>query len=156
MTLERVATAAGLSKGGLLYHFRTKEELVVALLTDTLGRADNELESLAAANDRANGAFAQAYIDYVRSGRHHEVDSASGIFAAAALDDGDLEPARAMFRQWQDRLLDDDGIDAATALLARVVGDGLWLIDLFGLAPPTPEQRDALFGLVDAAIDGSA
>ena len=156
LTLERVATVAGVSKGGLLYHFGTKQELVIALLANTLGRADAELQSLAAANDRAKGAVAQAYLDYIRSGRHDEVDSASGIFAAAALDDGDLEPARAMFHQWQERLVEDDGIDTTTALLARVVGDGLWLIDLFGLAPPTTEQRNALFELVEAAIDRSA
>jgi len=149
LTLDRVAAAAGISKGGLLYHFGTKHELVVALLTSTLQAADDDMNELAAANGRSNGSFAQAYLDFVQSGQH-STGAASGVFAAAALDDGDLAPAQSMFASWQDRLIEDDGLDETTALLARVVGDGLWLIDLFGLAPPSPEQRRALFDVIEA------
>jgi len=147
LTLDRVAAAAGVSKGGLLYHFGTKQELVVALLTHTLQAADDDLHELAAANGRDQGSFAQAYLDFVQSGQHSG-GAATGVFAAAALDDGDLGPAREMFTKWQDRLIESDGLDETTALLARVVGDGLWLIDLFGLAPPSQAQRTALFELI--------
>ncbi len=75
------------------------------------------------------------------------------MFAAAALNDGDLAPAREMFATWQDRLINDDGLDETTALLARVVGDGLWLIDLFGLAPPSDLQRAALFRLIEQRFE---
>lgn len=153
LTLDRVAEAAGVSKGGLLYHYPTKQALVAAMLERTLGRADERLNALAESNERASGSFAQAYLDYVRSGQPAELDSATGIFASAALDDGDLEPARAQFSQWQNRLLDNDGLDPTTALLARVVGDGLWLIDLFGLAPPSVEQREALIARVEEILD---
>lgn len=149
LTLERVADTAGVSKGGLLYHFSSKRDLVLGLLTDTLGRADDSLNALANGNGLDDGAFTKAYLDYVRTGQHDEVDSGAGVFAAAAVNEGDLAPARAQFARWQDRLLDDDGIDSTAALLARVVGDGLWLIDLFGLAPPSPTQRDALCELVE-------
>lgn len=149
LTLERVAETAGVSKGGLLYHFASKQELVLAMLTNTLGQADDALNTLANENGLADGAFTKAYLDYVRSGQHDQVDSGAGVFAAAALNDGDLTPAQDQFARWQRRLIDDDGIDPTAALLARVVGDGLWLIDLFGLAPPTREQRDALCELVE-------
>lgn len=149
LTLERVAETAGLSKGGLLYHFASKQALILGLLTDTLARADVKLEELAEENDLDEGSFTKAYLDYVRTGQHDEVDAGAGVFAAAALDDGDLQPARSQFAEWQDRLVSSDGIDPTAALLARVVGDGLWLIDLFGLAPPTPAQRDALCDLVE-------
>jgi AcrR family transcriptional regulator len=152
LTLDRVAEAAGVSKGGLLYHYATKQALVAAMLERTLARADDRLNELAHENDRVSGSFAQAYLDYVRSDQPVELDSATGIFASAALDDGDLTPARAAFATWQDRLLTDDGIDPTTALLARVVGDGLWLIDLFGLAPPTAGQREALISLVEEML----
>lgn len=154
LTLERVAATAGVSKGGLLYHFATKQDLVVAMLARTLEDADASLHDLASQNDRSAGSFAQAYLDYVRSGQH-EGGAATGVFAAAALDEGDLEPAQAMFDKWQQRLLNDDGLDESTALLARVVGDGLWLIDLFGLAPPSADQRAALLSLVERQIDSN-
>ncbi|MFT7474754.1 MAG: AcrR family transcriptional regulator [Verrucomicrobiales bacterium] len=153
LTLDRVAEAAGVSKGGLLYHYPTKQALVAAMLERTLGRADDRLNELAVANDRSTGSFAKAYLDYVRSDQPTELDSATGIFASAALEDGDLAPAQTQFASWQRRLLEDDGLDQTVALLARVVGDGLWLIDLFGLAPPSDEQRGALIDMVEEMID---
>lgn len=153
LTLERVAETAGVSKGGLLYHYASKQELVVGLLSRTLTNADDTLHALAAATAQPTGSFARAYLDYVTSGQHGEDDAAAGIFAAAALEDGDLTPAQEQFARWQDRLLTEDGIDPTIALLARVVGDGLWLIDLFGLAPPTAEQRQGLAELVVELID---
>ncbi len=151
LTLERVAEDAGLSKGGLLYHFGSKQELVSALLTETLAGADRRLDELAA--EGGTGAFATAYLDFVRSREHTRRGAAVGIFASAALDEGELEPARAQFAAWQERLLTDDGISAETALLARVVGDGLWLIDLFGLAPPSGDERAAVLDRVQRLID---
>ena len=141
LTLERVADEAGVSKGGLLYHFANKADLVVAMLNRTLDRADDRLAELADAHDGAPGAFAHAYLDYVSGGDHARDAGAVGVFAAAASDDGDLGPAQQRFAEWQDRLLHHDGLDETTALTARIVGDGLWLIDLFGLAPPSEEQR---------------
>jgi AcrR family transcriptional regulator len=151
LTLDRVAESAGVSKGGLLHHFPTKRELIAATLERTLQRSDERLNQLASDNQQGVGGFARAYLDYVRSGEPDAVDSPTGIFASAALDDGDLAPARAQFERWQDRLL-DDGLDPTIALLARVVGDGLWLIDLFGLAPLTDDQRNAVIDKVEGLI----
>jgi len=154
LTLERVAATAGVSKGGLLYHFGTKQELVVAMLMHTLGGAGDRLEDLAA--DGTPGSFATAYLDYVRSSEHIRRGAAVGIFASAALDEGDLAPAQDQFATWQQRLVDDDGIDPTVALLARIVGDGLWLIDLFGLASPTEADRKAVLDLVQSMVDDAA
>lgn len=151
LTLDRVATTAGISKGGLLYHYGTKRELILALLAATLQSADDELNQLSEQNERATGSFAQAYLDFVRT-RQHDGGAATGVFAAAALEDGDLAPAQAMFATWQQRLTHDDGLDPTLALLARVVGDGLWLIDLFDLAPPSDDQRAELFQLVEGLL----
>ncbi len=153
LTLERVAKVAGVSKGGLLYHFGTKQELVVALLQHTLDGADASLNHLAEAEAEPDGAFAKAYLNYVRHAEHTRRGAAVGIFASAALDEGDLAPAQRQFKAWQDRLLTADGIDPTVALLARIVGDGLWLIDLFGLAPPTENDREAVLDLVAAMIE---
>ncbi len=148
LTLERVAAEAGVSKGGLLYHFGTKQELVVAMLDDSLTRADDSLSDLASSDEP--GAFARAYLEFVRSGEHRESGARQGIFASAALDEGELGPAQKQFAAWQERLVNDDGIDPTLALLARVVGDGLWLIDLFELAPPDDAQRGDLIDLVSS------
>ena len=76
------------------------------------------------------------------------------MFASAALDVGELAPAQDRFAAWQRRLTHDDGVDPTLALLVRIVGDGLWLIDLFGLAPPDHDQRTAVLDFVRALLDG--
>ena len=40
LTLDRVATAAGVSKGGFLYHFGSKDALMAGLLDETLAVLD--------------------------------------------------------------------------------------------------------------------
>lgn len=155
LTLDKVAEEAEVSKGGLLYHFGSKDDLVVGLLDQTLSEAGAELEERAGEVGPGAGSFALAYLDYVRQPGKAAADSACSILAAAALDDRLLSQARATFNQWQDRLL-DDGLSPVTALLARIVGDGLWLIDLFGLAPPSVEQRTGVLALVEQLIAGEA
>ena len=105
---------------------------------DALRRASG-LDELTAGRER--GAFAKAYLEYVRRPDEHQADAATAVFAAAAAGDGELGPAADVFEAWQQRLMHEDGLDPALGLLARIVGDGLWLIDLFGLARPSAEDR---------------
>jgi hypothetical protein len=120
--------------------------------------ADDGLAALVDASD-APGAFTSAYLEYVRVPARKPLDSATSLFAAMALDPDTLIPARAQFEAWQDRLLTGDGVDPTVAALARVVGDGLWLIDLFDLAPPPEALRNAVIDrvleLVDEAVEAA-
>ena len=162
LTMEKVAVAAGVSKGGFLYHFGSKDALMAGLLDETLAVLDDELDireaSFRAADPAARGTFALAYLDYVREPYKAADDSSASILAAAALDDELLAHTRATFERWQERLVHNDGLAQTTGLLARIVGDGLWLIDLFGLAPPSEADRRRVLDLVSAMIsdhDGS-
>ncbi len=151
MTLARVAEEAGVSKGGLLHHFGSKEELVTGLLQQTLTDAAAGLDELTSGDEP--GAFARAYLEYVRRPDEHHADTATAVFAAAAAGDGELGAAVEVFEGWQRRLMHEDGLDPALGLLARVVGDGLWLIDLFGLARPSEAERAAVIDLVAGLFD---
>lgn len=152
LTLDKVAARAGVSKGGFLYHFGSKDALIIGLLNQLMGSLDNDLNVLAEGIDHGQGAFALAYLDYVREPTKTATDTAVSILAAAAVDDDLLDSTRATFQRWQNRLRDDDGLDEVEALLARVVGDGLWLIDLFDLAPPTVEERRRVLDFVSSII----
>lgn len=147
-TLENVADEAGVSKGGLLYHFKSKDELIVGLLDCTLAATEVEIQARADELGDVPGAFAIAYLDYVRQAHRPEVEFASSLLAAAAAESDLLASARASFQRWGDRLTLDDGISRRAGLLARVVSDGFWLIDLFGLAPPSEEERAEVLDVV--------
>ena len=158
LTLDRVALAAGVSKGGFLYHFGSKDALMAGLLDETLAVLDEELDireaRFRAADPAARGTFALAYLDYVREPYKAADDTSASILAAAALDDELLANTRATFERWQERLMHDDKLAETAGLLARIVGDGLWLIDLFGLAPPSEAERYEVLDLVSAMIAG--
>ncbi len=153
LTLDKVAAEASISKGGLLHHFSSKDALIESLLNETLRAAGDELERRTARYEGQVGAFASAYLEYVAAPYAEAATSASSILAAAALDGSMHSDARLTFHQWQQRLLNGDGVSELTALLARILGDGLWLIDLFDLAPPTAEQRSLVVDFVQDRIE---
>ena len=154
-TLDKVAETAGVSKGGLLYHFPSKDDLIVALLDQTLRATELEIEARAAEMGGEPGAFAVAYLEYVREPNRPDIEFASSLLAAVAIDPRLLANARATFARWSERLMSDDGIDPATGLLARVVSEGIWLIDLFGLAPPSESERAEVLALTIDLIRSS-
>ncbi|HET8846332.1 MAG TPA: TetR/AcrR family transcriptional regulator, partial [Ktedonobacteraceae bacterium] len=62
LTLEAVAKAAGVSKGGVLYHFATKEALVEGMLGALFDHFTHDLDTEIAHNESAPGQWARAYI----------------------------------------------------------------------------------------------
>ena len=141
-TLQAVAEAAGVTKGGLLHHFRSKQELVEAIFDDLLEACDASIEQAMAADPEPTGRFTRAYVrtvlDLVETGR-------SGPWAALAMP---MITDAGLRRQWagwlEERLERHRATDAAPALeIARLAADGLWLADLIG-AEATYGTRAAL------------
>ncbi len=144
LTLETVAEQAGISKGGLLYHFEDKDALVLAMVTAPLERFEAEVERrLNADPDQSSGhwlrAFVGATIDYELPDR----DLNAGMLAAAATNPNLLGPVQEAFNRWQQRAI-SDGIEPTRATIIRLVADGLWLADMFDLAPPSEQRREDL------------
>ncbi len=153
LTLDAVARDAGLSKGGLLYHFPSKDALVRAMLGRYGERFDQARESLAQADPRAAGRHTRAYIRATlgeSSGAAADFDSlGAALIAATARDPALLDPIRERYRAWQ-AAIEDDGLDPVTATLLRLAIDGLWMTEIFGLANlPVALRRDVLARLME-------
>ncbi len=58
LTIDAVVTRAGSSKGGALYYFRTKEELLYAILHWLLTQVDRSLEEVARSQEPPRGRLA--------------------------------------------------------------------------------------------------
>lgn len=136
LVLDAVAADAGVSKGGLLYHFPSKEALVAGLTERMLEGFDRAQEALAAQDLDARGRFTRAYLHSTVGLDGSPADSSgrlmAGILACIGGDPVQLERIRGRFRAWQERM-EDDGIDAVGATLVRLAADGLWLSALLGL-----------------------
>ena len=142
LTLDAVAAEAGVSKGGLLYHFHTKRDLVRGLLADWMDGFEADVERNA---EDGAGGWTRAYVRESDMTRVAPAERDAEFSLLAMLIDApeELDPLRERYRAWQERI-DDDGIDPVDAVLARLAADGLWYADLLGLAPPTGKQRAEL------------
>ncbi len=144
LTIEAVAREAGLSKGGVLYHFPSKQALVEAMIGTLLAGFDADVRRRMAADAddvEPAGHFLRAYVRASSQGAPGLDDTSAGLIAALATDGDLMEPVRRRYAAWQ-REAETDGLAPATATLIRLAADGLWFADLLGLASPTGAARD--------------
>jgi AcrR family transcriptional regulator len=121
-TLDAVAARAEVSKGGLLYHFRSKEALVEGLLERlaTLAAADTEAM---AADPRGPSAY---YVDTsVADGSALDRAMVAAAGLAQEANAQAREALRAVHRGWFRLILEEIG-DRATARAIVLLGDGLY------------------------------
>jgi AcrR family transcriptional regulator len=120
-TLDAVAKRAGVSKGGLLYHFPNKEALIAATLERLDRLAGEDLALMAAA---AEGAAAY----FIRSSLWSDSPMDRSFVAVTRLAEVAHEGARRRFsaiqQQWLDLIAADVGKAMAKAVL--YMGDGLY------------------------------
>jgi len=143
LTLDAAAAQAALSKGGVLYHFGTRDALVSAMVERLVAAFDADLAQESAVETDAGadpaGRYVRAYIRAtIRPARTPEdvrrERAGAAVLAAMACEPQLLEPLRRSFDRWQRRLVEDD-VDPVHATVARLAADGIWLGDLFGFAP---------------------
>lgn len=138
LVLDAIAADAGVSKGGLLYHFASKEALVAGLCQRMLARFDAQLGGSHAPDDDRRGARTRAYLASTVTPEGKPADGSArlmaGILATLGTDSAHLEEVRRHFSQWQEAL-EHDGLDETTATIVRLAADGLWLSALLGLPP---------------------
>jgi AcrR family transcriptional regulator len=143
LTLDAAASEAGLSKGGVLYHFPTRDALVAGMVDKIIEEFDRDIER-EMGDLEGPGSFTRAYIratmapSATRPDREDRLGAA--LIAAAAAEPALLDPLQLAADRWQVRL-EDDGLDPTVATVLRLACDGLWLCDLFGLAPPSAALR---------------
>jgi AcrR family transcriptional regulator len=148
LTLDAVAAEAGVSKGGLLYHFGSKRALIDGLVDCWLDDFEAQLEGpdLAAAYVRAS--------DMSTAGP--EVSASEfGMLAALVEDPQVLGAARRRHAEWMERML-GGALAREDAWLVRLAADGLWYSDLLGIAPPEGDDRRRLIARLLALAAGPA
>lgn len=147
LTLDAVAREAGVSKGGLLYHFPSKDALVAEMVEHlAVERFERELERRMDESNESpppDGSWVRAYVDATFEPEDQDRNLAvqSGLFAAVANDPALLEPLRQRYGALQERT-ENDGVDPALATVARLASDGLWFLELFDIPAVEGELRE--------------
>ncbi len=154
LTLESAAVEAGVSKGGVLYHFPTRAALVTAMVHRFVVSFDADLDHFGAYGGKP-GDFTRAYLDATVAasapGDMRDRRLGSALIAGVAADPELLEPLRERYLEWQTSLA-RDGMDPAIATAVRYASDGIWLCDLFSLAPVGEHERQAVGDRLRALI----
>ena len=136
LVLDAIAADAGVSKGGLLYHFESKEALVAGLCDRMLAGFDRALADLREADPEPAGAAARAYLASTVTPEGKPADNSAqlmaGILATLGRDSRHLVAVRERYDAWHAALV-EDGLDETTVTIVRLAADGLWLSALLGL-----------------------
>jgi AcrR family transcriptional regulator len=136
-SLEAVAARAAVSKGGVLYHFPSKDALLEALLRRWVARAEAELEAAA-----ADQGVAAAWLDVSSPSSEDSRDLRVARSLAALIRSGSTgalaDVVTELAGRWRQRLeLEID--DPVLAEIIRLVGDGIYYAHIVGAPAPDPE-----------------
>ncbi|WP_210495895.1 TetR/AcrR family transcriptional regulator [Microvirga antarctica] len=135
LTLEAVAERAGLSKGGLLYNFPSKDALLQGMIQRLIDEVSLEKEALrkhAAPGRNLEARLCTAAMLKMRNGKMKDV--ANGMLAASSENPALLEPVRQVLRKTLDELkTTSDDLDAC--LLGWLAVEGLHSFEMHDLSP---------------------
>ncbi|ATQ77329.1 TetR family transcriptional regulator [Massilia violaceinigra] len=153
VTVQAVAQAAGVSKGGLFHHFANKQALVESMFDDMVARLDADLDACLAGDEGSYGCFTRAYVRIVFADVPADPASAWSVALPVSLI---ADPAlKHRWDAWLARRLaahaDTDG--APVLEVVRLAADGAWFDWLLarGERPAYfPRVRDQLLLLAGA------
>lgn len=152
LTLDAVAARAGVSKGGLLYHFPFKEDLFLAanehLVRRRVAAREIEYRNLPETPSRALKSYVLASV-------HNRMGSdaiSTRMMGAGSSSKETSEPIRRYFRERFPPFAQDVGFERAA--LVHAATEGLWFMDVMGLSPFSSEQRARLVDTILSIADG--
>lgn len=144
LSLNAVAAAAQVSKGGLLHHFPTKDALLYAI--DDLAThmwSVRLADALAQEPEGKAGRWSRAYIRAAFDRRPDENRVLLAVTRIVGICPAVIDRWRAIYDQAAADS-SDDGLPDGRALTIQVACDGLWLGEMLGLQLIPDVQRAAV------------
>jgi AcrR family transcriptional regulator len=143
LTLEGVAAAADVTKGGLIYHFKTKDELLGALVERMVEEVDQRNRAKAAQRGDTTGALLLALVDDTFDMSRSEKLLLTNLLAASTSYPHLLAPVQQLFARLYGEIT-NAGPQAGLALAIAVALDGISLLELLNLHQFSKRQREAM------------
>ncbi len=126
LTLDAVAKEAGVSKGGLLHHFPSKDALVEGILRRLFAAFEARAGQYFEREAPAPGRWLRAYVRASFDDDPFPLELSAVLLASVAENGALLALIREDFDHWQRRLL-DDGVPPARATVIRQAADASWI-----------------------------
>jgi len=134
VTFQAVADAVGVTKGGVMHHFTTKNALILEVFHDAMKKFETEVDTAMAKDPVPYGSFTRAYINATISlgeKGQEEFDNQATLYVLM-LADSEL---RKLWAEWSNEQLDKHKPtdNTETLCMVRLVADGIWLSDFSGI-----------------------
>jgi AcrR family transcriptional regulator len=143
LTLDAVAQQAGVSKGGLLYHFPNKNALVVGLVQQLIQEFEAALQEEYDQDD-APGTPGQWVRAYVRATLRMSQQTLALIARLSSLIvemPPELQKSVATYEERCRQRIEADGLDPVQATIIQLAIDGLWFSEVFQLSALDEARR---------------
>lgn len=141
LTLEEVAKQANVSKGGLLYHFASKEELLMGVIEEQETRQFQQYQVY-----REQGAGPMEAFVLLQAQRDEEfcLDIDTVLFLLSLLKENAafVEERKKQVYRFFDQLMDQ--ADPVDGMMIRFTLDGLKMSEHFQFGQPEPKLRQQL------------
>lgn len=160
LTLEAAAREAGVSKGGLLYHFGSKEALLSALLTRLAEFVSQDFVEAMERQPPGPGRAARSMLawglEVSEAEANERCDRAAAVFLAAFHHDPALlDPIRAVVAKLREAVA-EDGLPPGHGMAVMAAMDGLFMARIFGMYELAPEERKAMHAALSRLIEPAA
>ena len=153
LTLDAVAREIGMTKGGVLYNFPTKANLLQGMLermVDTFGRIVEE--RVAASGPEVRNPTLRAALEAYDYLEQLDSNLFTAILAVAVNDPDLVEPVRALKSRLQARVM-AEAADPDLAMVVMVAIDGLHFERMMRLPPADPKLRAQIATRLQALVD---
>lgn len=128
-SLQAIADASDITKGGLLHHFPNKMALLEAVYLKTIKDFESEIDTLIAQDSNEKGSFTRAYIRSSINGLRNNIPQQQII--SAMLNTPGLSH---LWNQWLEEKLTFYQEHTLELELIRLATDGLWFNALAGIS----------------------
>jgi AcrR family transcriptional regulator len=142
-TLDAVAARAGISKGGLVYSFATKDGLVRAALEREVGRFQGAVDRRLGSEPAGPVELVLAHIEEALDEDDTATQKAAFLVTALVHAPDMMEPARRYYRALLDPLLSETG-DAHEVRNALLAVEGIFLLRGLGFVEVSVEEHKSV------------
>lgn len=133
LTLDEAARHAGISKGGVLYHFKTKDDLIRAMVSRMIESCDNLHQDYYRQEPEGPYRWARTVVRTAFDPNGPAGDPVGGaLLAAIAINPDLMAPIQAKYAEWIERVKSDSP-DFERASLICMAMDGYVFERMLGL-----------------------
>lgn len=143
VTFQAIADKTGLSKGGIMHHFRSKEELLDELMRQSLEELTQWIDKEMSSTGSDNASI--TYLRFIIEKSGDEKYKRTMKVVLQAVVSGQY---RKMWEDWfQTHIKNRSGADSGiVSLITQLVADGLWFAEITGFPNISEQDKQLLLG----------